>query len=83
MLKGKRASKLRPDFIIFDPKIKSSSSSGKGESPLPSLTSAVLWSLLCQWLQNSHDRIHKVLAICLMDLGNFEVLVIEELVYSN
>ncbi|GFR95684.1 tubby-related protein 4 [Elysia marginata] len=31
LLKGKRASKLRPDFVIFDPKIKSSSSSGKGE----------------------------------------------------
>ncbi|CAL1531626.1 unnamed protein product, partial [Lymnaea stagnalis] len=29
LLKGKRASKLRPDFIIYDPKIKSS---GRGES---------------------------------------------------
>ncbi|RUS90890.1 hypothetical protein EGW08_001397 [Elysia chlorotica] len=29
LLKGKRASKLRPDFVIFDPKIKSSSSNGK------------------------------------------------------
>ncbi|GFN90048.1 tubby-related protein 4 [Plakobranchus ocellatus] len=31
LLKGKRASKLRPDFVIFDPKIKSSSS-GKEQS---------------------------------------------------
>ena len=31
LLKGKRASKLRPEFIIFDPKIKSANSkSGKG-----------------------------------------------------
>ncbi|XP_070189097.1 tubby-related protein 4-like [Littorina saxatilis] len=29
LLKGKRASKLRPDFVIFDPKIRTS---GKGES---------------------------------------------------
>ena len=31
LLKGKRASKLRPDFVIFDPKIKAKTFKKEGE----------------------------------------------------
>ncbi|XP_059166313.1 tubby-related protein 4-like [Physella acuta] len=64
LLKGKRASKLRPDFIIYDPKIKSSgreqSQAGGIESESSSESDADVYTDGCGSPRMQRRRRHKV-----------------------